>query len=93
MVVGDGRNTSFWADFWLSDAPLSVMYPALHSHYTARATSVHDDVCQDLRGAFQARLSAQALDELATLTEQLQGVVLGSSADDRSCFFDDGTHK
>ena len=64
VTVGDGRNTDFWKDTWLLDAPLADLMPALHSHVTGATTSVHDVVRVGVRNTVQRRLSTQATEEL-----------------------------
>ena len=88
-----GRNTTFWHDRWLTDTPMAAMMPALHSHFTGRATSVHDVVSAALRGQFQRRLTTQVVAKLDQLTEMLQDVTLSTENDDRASFFEDGDHR
>jgi hypothetical protein len=71
VSIGDGRNTDFWKDCWLGDAPLAARLPALFSHYVAHATSVRDVVRVSLRGLFQRRLTPQASAELDQLYKML----------------------
>lgn len=52
VSIRDGRNTDFWKDYWLGDAPLATRLPALFSHYVARATSMHDVMRASLCGLF-----------------------------------------
>lgn len=64
--------------------------PALFSHYSGRATSVHDVMGVDLRSLLQQRLSTQANAELQQLDVLLRDVSLDNSPDQRTCFFQDG---
>ncbi|XP_066384911.1 uncharacterized protein [Miscanthus floridulus] len=90
VSVGDSRDTSFWDDTWLLDVPLADKMPALHSHFTARATSVRDVLGAGLRNLLQHRLTAQATEELEHLEVLLQDIDLIQSPDQRSSFFEDG---
>lgn len=93
MEVGDGHNTDFWNDCWADVEPLATKFPALHSHYAARARSVHDVVRSELRDMFQPRLSTQAAAELGALTQLLQDVALNNDQDRRTCFFEDSSQR
>lgn len=90
VSVGDSRDTSFWDDTWLLDVPLADKMPALHSHFTARATSVRDVLGAGLRNLLHRRLTAQATEELEHLEVLLQDIDLIESPDQRSSFFEDG---
>ena len=71
VSIGDGRNTDFWKDCCLGDAPFAAWFPALFSHYVAHATSVRDVVRASRRDLFQRRLTPQASIELNQLSEML----------------------
>ena len=73
--------------------PLAARFPALFSHYIARATLVRDVMRASRRDLFQRRLTPQASVELDQLSEMLQEVTLGLEPDERPCFFEDGGHR
>ena len=93
VTVGDGRNTDFLNDTWLLDAPLADRLPALHSHADARVRSVHDIVHRGIANVLQRRLSTQASQELALLTQLLGDVTLTSAPNERYCSFETEDHK
>jgi hypothetical protein len=90
VSVGNGRDTSFWHDTWLIEDSLAEKMPALFSHYSGHATSVHDVMGVDLRSLLQWRLSTQANAKLQQLDDLLRDVSLDNSPDQRTCFFQDG---
>ena len=41
VKVGDGKNTSFWYDKWLTNTTLADAYPSLHNHFMNGDVSVN----------------------------------------------------
>ena len=91
--MGNGEDTSFWHDTWLTDEPLAEKMPALFSHFVGRATSVRDIVHGGLRNMLQRRLSSQAAADLQLLDTLLMDVELDNAPDQRSNLFQDAAGK
>jgi hypothetical protein len=41
-MIGDGRNTRFWEENWLDDAPLAKQYPSLNNIVQRKQVFVAD---------------------------------------------------
>lgn len=85
--VGNGEDTSFWLDRWLTSSTQADAFPSLHSHFTKGDASVHTVLNGDWRSMLQSRLSPQAEDELDQLRHLLHEVTLEATPDDRICVF------
>jgi hypothetical protein len=48
VLLGDGRNCSFWFDVWLGDECLADRYPELFTHCTNSLLSVYDTLSRGL---------------------------------------------
>jgi hypothetical protein len=85
--VGDGKNTSFRYEKWLTNTTLADAYPSLHYHFTNGDVSVNTALSNEWQSMIQPRLTPQAENELDQLRHLLRDVVLETSTDDRSCAF------
>ena len=84
-VVGNGKNTIFWKDRWLTDQSLETHYPHLFNAVTARGRKrkVSDALenrswILDIKGA----LTVEVLAEYLQLWDLLEGVELQSEIED-----------
>lgn len=81
--LGDGSTVCFWDDFWI-DGILANKYPRLASFARTDGISVLEVMqAEGLDTLFMLPLSEQAMDELETLQEQLQGQPYDQNAIDR----------
>lgn len=93
VEVGNGATTSFWQDHWITDSPLSAMFPALFSHFTGRQDSVQEVVTAGLTNLLQARLTPRAADEFQELSAILHSTALTDSPDESVCGMEGSDHK
>lgn len=80
--VGDGSTVCFWDDLW-TDEVLAHKFPRLASFAKNDSTSVLEVMqAEDLDSLFMLPLSVQALDELESLQDQLQGLTYDEDVTD-----------
>ena len=81
--VGNGSTVLFWSDNW-KQHPLQETYPHLFSFAKDKLCSVKQALSlSEVSQAFHTPLSPQAMLELRTLQNDLQGTILNSEINDR----------
>lgn len=93
VQVGDGKSTYFSEDVWLTDQPLSAVFPALYSHAIDSQATVKHLLLNGPLSNLQPRLSCAARAELDCLTALVQDVQLQDIANQSTCCFADNTNK
>jgi hypothetical protein len=89
VKIGNGCHTSFWLDSWLGNKPLLIQFPALFSHVQHPNMTVAEsfiDLGWQLR--FRHLTSQRVKNELTSLLNLINDVILNGEADERTMGFD-----
>ncbi|TVU23691.1 hypothetical protein EJB05_26070, partial [Eragrostis curvula] len=82
VKLGNGRSRSFWNDWWLPVGRLAELFPALASHATNPAASVHRVILDGLRAHMVPRLSRVPEAEFADVGDLIADIVLRDELDE-----------
>ena len=81
--IGTGEHVAFWHDRWLLNITLQEAFPALYTHCTRPAASVHHVLRDGLRRHLRPRLTNVAVGEESTLLDCLRHTTLTDRQDTR----------
>lgn len=82
-----GENTSFWLDVWHGNSALPLVYAALFDHSSKPDIIVKEVIDGGLRATLKPRLSRAAQQELRSMQQLCDQIVLSTKPDKRTSPF------
>jgi hypothetical protein len=83
VILGDGKNTSFWHDVWDGDDSMADRFPELYSHCRTQEMTVRQATEGGLQNSLVTRRSAAATMQLSQLSQIMELHSLGENRDRR----------